>query len=119
MCGARTLSKYLSALRQIILLRFKEARDQPRIRVVEKITLAPRHSLVMLDVDGQRLLVSLVQGTQSSFFQLDNPCTRKSQAKAKLNVRTMPVQSAQKQVGTPEAAGRIFARRARKMRGLV
>jgi flagellar biogenesis protein FliO len=70
--GAQSMRKLASAILQALRLKFKRVRGLSRIRVIEKITLAPRHSLMIVDADGQRLLLSLVQGAQSSFFPLES-----------------------------------------------
>jgi hypothetical protein len=46
-------------------------RPQPRLAVLERIVLAPRHSLALIEADGCRLLVATSQDGASAFYALD------------------------------------------------
>ncbi|MFZ0742930.1 MAG: hypothetical protein WAM85_00895 [Terracidiphilus sp.] len=60
---------------------------QPRLVLLERVTLAPRQSLALFEADGQRLLVATSAEGAPAFYALDNcdlpilPIHRKSWGK--------------------------------------
>lgn len=66
----RLCKRITQVLRQMIRANLKRVREQRRISVIERITLAPRHALVMVEADGERFLISIAQGAQATFFPL-------------------------------------------------
>jgi len=62
-----------------VLSRLSRGRGgQPRLAMVERIPLAPRHSLALIEADGQRLLVATSSEKGSVFYKLDaaESCSR-------------------------------------------
>jgi hypothetical protein len=49
---------------------------QPRLAIVERISLAPRQTLALIEADGQRLLVATTPEGSSSFFPLKSTSSR-------------------------------------------
>jgi flagellar biogenesis protein FliO len=47
-------------------------RAQPRLAVLERIPLAPRQSLVLVEADGRRLLVATSPEGTPAFYPLDD-----------------------------------------------
>ncbi len=48
----------------------RHAPKQPRLALVERISLAPRQTLALIEADGQRLLVATTPEGASTFFPL-------------------------------------------------
>ncbi|HWA94500.1 MAG TPA: flagellar biosynthetic protein FliO [Terracidiphilus sp.] len=48
----------------------KAAQQASRLAIVERIPLAPRHQLALIEADGQRLLVALNQEGAPAFYPL-------------------------------------------------
>jgi flagellar biogenesis protein FliO len=48
-------------------------RPRPRLALVERITLAPRQSLSLIEAEGRRLLVATSADGASAFYPLDEP----------------------------------------------
>ena len=48
-----------------------KTRAQPRLTVLERIALAPRHSLSLIEADGCKLLVATSQDGASAFYSFD------------------------------------------------
>jgi len=46
-------------------------RPQPRLAVLERIALAPRHSLALIEAEGRKLLVATSQDGAPAFYALD------------------------------------------------
>jgi flagellar biogenesis protein FliO len=46
-------------------------RGRPRLTLVERITLAPRQSLALIEAEGRRLLVATSADGASAFYPLD------------------------------------------------
>jgi hypothetical protein len=46
-------------------------RAQPRLALVERITLAPRQSLALVEAEGRRILVATSADGGSAFYALD------------------------------------------------
>jgi flagellar biogenesis protein FliO len=49
----------------------KSRRAQARLEVIERITLGPRQSLVLVEADGRRLLVATSPEGATAFYALD------------------------------------------------
>jgi len=50
-------------------------RHEPRLQLLERITLAPRQSLALVEADGRRLLVATSADGGPAFYALDSPAT--------------------------------------------
>ena len=48
------------------------ARAQPRLALVERIALAPRQSLALVEAEGRRILVATSAGGEPAFYALDD-----------------------------------------------
>ncbi len=48
-----------------------DRRAVPRLALVERITLAPRQSLALIEVEGRRILVATSADGASAFYPLD------------------------------------------------
>jgi len=46
-------------------------RPQPRMAVLERIALAPRHSLALIEAEGRKILVATSQDGSPVFYALD------------------------------------------------
>jgi len=58
-------------LRVWLLDRFRRrALKQPRLALVERINLAPRQTIALIEADGQRLLVAISSDGAPSFYPL-------------------------------------------------
>jgi len=71
-----------------LLNRFKRRSLQPRLALVERIVLAPRQAVSLIEADGQRILVATSPEGASSFFPLPpkakaTPRSRKIAAEGK------------------------------------
>jgi hypothetical protein len=51
-----------------------ERRSVPRLAVLERISLAPRQSLALVEADGRRFLVATSSEGTPAFYPLDAPC---------------------------------------------
>jgi flagellar biogenesis protein FliO len=51
-------------------------RAQPRLALVERITLAPRQSLALVEAEGRRILVATSADGGSAFYALDEDARR-------------------------------------------
>jgi flagellar biogenesis protein FliO len=57
-----------------LLARFKSGgRAQPRLELLERITLAPKQSLALVEAEGRRLLVATSPEGAPTFYALDEP----------------------------------------------
>ena len=64
-------------LRVWLLNRFRSrALKQPRLALVERINLAPRQTVALIEADGQRLLVAISPDGAPSFYPLKAPASR-------------------------------------------
>ncbi len=54
-----------------LVARFARGQATPRLRLVERVTLAPRQSLVLVEADGRRLLVATSAEGGPVFYALD------------------------------------------------
>ena len=48
-------------------------RPRPRLELLERITLAPRHSLALVEAEGRRFLVATSPEGAPAFYPLDEP----------------------------------------------
>jgi flagellar biogenesis protein FliO len=56
-----------------LLTRFRAGgRQRPRLELVERITLAPRQSLALVEAEGRRFLVATSPEGAPAFYALDN-----------------------------------------------
>ena len=51
--------------------RFKGGSEQPRLALLERITLAPRQTLALVEAEGRRLLVATSPDGAPTFYPLD------------------------------------------------
>lgn len=56
----------------------RRATKQPRLALVERINLAPRQTVALIEADGQRLLVATSPDGASSFYPLKLTAGRSS-----------------------------------------
>jgi len=55
-----------------LLARMRAVRQpEPRLQLLERINLAPRHSLALVEADGRRLLVATSSDGGPAFYPLD------------------------------------------------
>jgi len=54
---------------------------QPRLALVERITLAPRQSLSLIEAEGRRILVATSAEGASAFYALDEGMPLKARAR--------------------------------------
>jgi hypothetical protein len=55
-----------------LLARFSRAhRRQPRLELIERITLAPRQSLALIEAEGRRFLVASSADSTPAFYPID------------------------------------------------
>jgi Flagellar biosynthesis protein, FliO len=52
----------------------RRATKQPRLALVERINLAPRQTVALIEADGQRLLVATSTDGAASFYPLKAAC---------------------------------------------
>ena len=57
-------------------------RVEPRLALVERITLAPRHSLALIEAEGRRILVATSAEGGPAFYPLDEPANSRAYAGA-------------------------------------
>lgn len=57
-------------------LRGRES-NRPRLELVERITLAPKQSLALVEAEGRRLLVAISADGSPAFFALDQSTAQK------------------------------------------
>ena len=55
------------------------ARTQPRLALVERITLAPRQTLCLVEAEGRRFLIASSPEGGPAFYPLDRSAGRASQ----------------------------------------
>jgi flagellar biogenesis protein FliO len=89
----RTPTAPLGGLAGWLLGRLRSAsRPQPRLAVVERITLAPRQSLALVEVEGRRLLIATSPDGSPAFYALDDRANGRSAARASM-LPVTPLQS--------------------------
>jgi hypothetical protein len=54
----------------------KRTKAQSRLTVIERVTVAPRQSLLLVEADGQRVLVATSPDGTPAIFPLDSTRTR-------------------------------------------
>lgn len=52
------------------------SRSQPRLAVLERVSLAPRQSLALVEAEGRKVLVAASSEGSVAFFALDGPDSR-------------------------------------------
>ena len=57
-------------------------RAEPRLALVERITLAPRQSLALIEAEGRRILVATSAEGGPAFYPLDEPASSRASAGA-------------------------------------
>lgn len=60
----------LQALRDRLLKVLTRPKSATRMQLVERVTLAPRHQLVLVEIDGQRCLLTLAPNAAIGFHAL-------------------------------------------------
>jgi hypothetical protein len=55
---------------------------EPRLALVERITLAPRQSLALIEAEGRRILVATSPEGGPAFYPLDEPANSRTPASA-------------------------------------
>ena len=60
---------------------------RPRLAVIERIALAPKQSLVLVEAEGKRLLVSTSAEAGASFYSLDPAPRQPLRARARMAAR--------------------------------
>ena len=65
-------------------------RAQPRLTLVERITLAPRQSLALVEAEGRRILVATSAEGGPAFYPLDEPSSSRANAGAIGAARNRP-----------------------------
>jgi flagellar biogenesis protein FliO len=56
------------------------ARSEARLAVLDRVTLAPRQSLALIEAEGRRLLVATSPDAAPTFYALDGPTSVISRA---------------------------------------
>jgi flagellar biogenesis protein FliO len=62
-------------------------RSTPRLELVERITLAPRQSLVLVEAEGRRILVATSPEGAPAFFALDQRVRLEARVGARTGAR--------------------------------
>jgi hypothetical protein len=65
-------------------------RTEPRLALLERITLAPRQSLALIEAEGRRILVATSAEGGPAFYPLDENSSRKAYAGADRAARGRP-----------------------------
>jgi flagellar biogenesis protein FliO len=65
-----------------LLSRLRNRRGPPRLAVLERIALAPRQSLALVEAEGRRFLVATSAEATPAFYALDEPGKRAGVAPA-------------------------------------
>ena len=55
----------------------RRALREPRLALVERISLAPRQTVALIEADGERLLVAIAADGAPAFYPLPRPSRRK------------------------------------------
>ena len=63
-----------------LLSRLRRERARPSLAMVERIALAPRQSLALVEAEGRRILVAMSADGPPAFFALDERARRSSDA---------------------------------------
>ena len=59
----------------------------PQLLVLERVALAPRQSLVLVETEGRRLLVATSADSAPAFFPLNAAASRRQNATARRSVK--------------------------------
>ncbi len=78
------------------------ARQEPRLAVLERIALAPRQSLALVEAEGRRFLVATSPEGTPAFYALDGPARRHGAGPA----AGLSQAAGRKAVGLPARSGR-------------
>jgi len=54
----------------------RRQRRQPRLELIERISLAPRQSLALVEAEGRRFLVACSPDSTPAFYPMDGRSTR-------------------------------------------
>jgi hypothetical protein len=54
----------------------RRQKQQPRLQLIERITLAPRQSLSLVEAEGRRFLVACSADSTPAFFPIDGRAAR-------------------------------------------
>lgn len=67
-----TAARKIGGLAGWLLARFgRQDRPRPSLALLERITIAPRQSLALVEADGRRLLIATSAEGASAFYPLD------------------------------------------------
>ena len=66
----------------------RTARPRQRLALLERIALAPRQSLALVEADGRRLLVATSPEGAPAFYALDAPMRQASEESARVGSRS-------------------------------
>jgi flagellar biogenesis protein FliO len=63
---------------------------QPRLTLVERIALAPKQSLVLVEAEGRRILVAISSEGGPAFYALDQKAHTTARSTVQLSPKPMP-----------------------------
>lgn len=63
----------------------KDSRTPPRLALLERITLAPRQSLALIEAEGRRFLVATAADGGPAFYALDEPSRPAAHPRARVS----------------------------------
>ena len=63
----------------------RSPRPRPSLALLERITLAPRQSLAMVEADGRRFLVATSAEGSPTFYPLDTTPRRRTPVRARIS----------------------------------
>jgi len=70
-----------------LITRFRpQARPRPSLALVERITLAPRQSLALVEAEGRRFLIATSAEGAPAFYALNEPAGRRPRSSAAARV---------------------------------
>ena len=82
-----TQVKRLGGLAGWLLERLRpQARPRPSLALVERITLAPRQSLALVEAEGRRFLVATSAEGSPAFYSLDERAPRKGRTSSRARI---------------------------------
>jgi flagellar biogenesis protein FliO len=66
----------MSGLADWLLRRLRKGeRTKPRLVLVGRLSLTPRHSLILIEAEGRKLLVATAPEGSATFYALDEPAS--------------------------------------------